>query len=226
MAHRKSRLKLKHQDLAVNADVRTAKLDAESLEDRPEVVRRDEQTGSLVVRQTYDKATGEPLEEGYGYRWVNEEGEEVPDEDVELYAVEGDEEKPFSRQEPTLGSERTVTADTWIPVATVDKYLTERVYELWGEDDADVAQLHELAEHIRDFDEAPVIPFVLQPAMYRKWGIITPFFFEETFALVVRVTEQKIEPEHEMPVLSADEVETPEAGAEEPPPLEQESPFE
>lgn len=80
MAFRKSWLKLKHQDLAVNVDVRTAKLEPEHVVERPEVIRRDERTGSLVIRQLYDKASGDPLEDGYGYRWVNEDGEEVPDE--------------------------------------------------------------------------------------------------------------------------------------------------
>lgn len=228
MAHRKTRLKLKHQDLAINADVRSAKLDPEDVGDRPEIVRRDEQTGSLVVRQVYDKASGEALEEGYGYRWVTEEGEEVPEEDVQLYAIEDDEEVPFSKHEPTVGGERVLTAETWIPVATVDEYLVEHVYEVWGEEDVDVAQLFELAEHIRDFDEAPVVPWVLQPSIYRSWGIITPVFFDEEFALIVRVTDRKIEPEHRMPALSAEELEEAreELEREEAPPLEQEAPFE
>lgn len=225
MAHRKSRLKLKHQDLAINADIRTAKLSPEDLVDHPETVRRDEQTGNLVVRQLYDKDSGETLEEGYGYRWVNEEGDEVPKEDLQLYAVEDDEEQPFSKHEPTLGSERTVSAETWIPVASIDEYLIDKVYELWGEDDEDVAQLYDLAEHIRDFDEAPVIPFVLQPSVYKSWGIITPFFFEDSFSLIVRVTDQKIESEHEMPVLDPEEITEARETEEGAPTLEQESPF-
>lgn len=229
MAHRKTRLKLEHQDLAVTADVRTAKLSPEDLVDHPDVVRRDEKSGSLVVRQTYDKESGEPLEEGYGYRWVNEEGEEVPEEDVQLYVVEDDEEQPFTKHEPTLGSDRTLSAETWIPVATIDEHLVEKTYEIWGDEEGDVAQLHELAEHIRDFDEAPVVPFVLQPSIYRSWGIITPFFFDDSFSLIIRVTNQKIEPEHRMPMLSTEDVAEAESGTEEAeqeaPTLEQDSPF-
>lgn len=227
MPHRKTRLKLKHQDLAINADIRTAKLSPDDIVERPETVRRDETSGSLVVRQIYDKASGEPLEDGYGYRWVNEDGEEVPKEDIQLFAIEDDEEQPFSKHEPTLGADRTVSADTWIPVATIDEYLVEKIYEVWGDDDEDIAQLYELAEHIRDFDEAPVVPFVLQPAMYKKWGIITPFFYEDSFSLIVRVTEQKIEPEHHMPMLTAADVAGGKAdeGEEDAPTLEQDSPF-
>lgn len=68
MAHRKSRLKLDHQGLVINADVRTAKLSPEGLVEQPESIRRDAKTGSLVVRQISDKASGAVLEEGYGYR--------------------------------------------------------------------------------------------------------------------------------------------------------------
>lgn len=225
MVNRKTRLKLKHQDMAVNADIRTAKLSPENIVEHPETVRRDEQSGSLVIRQTYDKATGEALADGYGYRWVNEDGEEVPKEDIQLYAVEDDEERPFSKHESTLGAERTVSAETWIPVAEIDEYLIEKIYELWGETNEDVVQLYELAEHIRDFDEAPVIPFVLQASKYKSWGIITPFFFEDSFSLIIRVTDQKIEPEHRMPMLSAADLDELEAGEEDAPTLEQESPF-
>ncbi len=226
MAYRKTRLKLKHQDLAINADIRTAKLSPDDLEERPEVIRRDEQTGSLVIRQLYDKSSGEPLEEGYGYRWVNEDGEEVPKEDIQLFAIEDGEEQPFSLHEPTLGSDRTLSAETWIPVATIDEYLVDKIYELWGDDEEDIAQLYELAEHIREFDEAPVVPFVMQPAQYKSWGIITPFFFEDTFSLIIRVTDQKIEPEHQMPKLTEEEVAEAKADEADAPPLEQESPFE
>lgn len=224
MAHRKSRLKLSHQGLAVNADIRTKKLNPEDLEDRPDVIRRDQQSGQLVVRQVYDKASEEPLEDGYGFRYVNEDGEEVPKEDIEEFVVEDDEEQAFSKHEPTLGADRTIEAITWIPVAEIDEYLVERVYELWGEDDTDVLQLRELAEHIRDFEEAPVIPVVLQPAYYQDWGIITPIFFEDSFALIIRVTSQKIEPDQRMEYLDEEAVKA-RAEEEEAPTLEQDSPF-
>lgn len=225
MAHRKTRLKLKHQDLSINTDIRTAKLDPEALADDPEIVRRDRKSGDLAIRQLYDKASGDPLEEGYGYRWVTESGDEVSSEDIGLYVVEDGEERAFSKYDPTLGSERTLTAETWIPVATIDEYLVERVYEGWGEDEIDVAQLYELATHIRDFDEAPVVPFVLQPSLYKKWAIITPVFYEDEFALLFRVTSQKIEAQHRMQQITPDEVEIPQEFDEDAKPLEQESPF-
>ncbi|PSP66429.1 hypothetical protein BRC85_09725 [Halobacteriales archaeon QS_1_69_70] len=224
MAHRKSTLKLTHQDLAVNADVRTKKLDPEDLEEQPEIVRRDARSGQLVVRQTYDKASGEALEEGYGYRWVNEDGEEVPKEDIEEYVLEDDEERQVEKREPTLGSDRTVEAIEWIPVAELDEYLIGKTYEMWGEDDADVAQLYELAEHIREFDQAPVVPVVLQPSYYQDWGIITPAFFEESFSIILRVTSRKIEPEERMPKLDVEDVRE-RIDEEEGEVLEQETPF-
>lgn len=227
MSARKSQLKLSHQDLAVNADIRTKKLHPEPIDERPEIIRRDATSGSLVVRQLYDKATDDPLEEGYGYRWVTEEGEEVTAEDIEEYVIEDDEEKRVSKHDPTLGKERTLTAMTWIPVAEIDEYLIDKTYEIWGEDDTDIAQLYELAEHIRDFDQAPVVPVVFQPSYYRNWGIITPALFDDEFSLILRITTQKIEPEERMPTIDSDEVEDIQReDLEEGETLEQESPFE
>lgn len=222
MAYRKSRLKLKHQDLAINVDIRTGKLTPETIEEQPDVIRRDQQSGSLVVRQIYDKASGEPLEEGYGYRWVNEAGEDVPVADIELYTIRDAEEQTISKHEPTVGAARTVTADTWIPVATSDAYLIKSIYEIWGEEPTDGVQLLELAEHIRDFDVAPVVPFMLQPTLFKQWGIITPFFGTDSFSLIVRITEQKIEPAHAMPLRPEEAIQESEPA----PTLEQESPFE
>jgi hypothetical protein len=226
MAHRKSRLKLKHQDLAINADIRTTKLSPESIQERPEIVRRDERTGSLVVRQVYDKATKEPLEDGHGYRWVNEDGEEGPSEDIQLYAVKDDEESAFTKQEPTVGGERTIGAETWIPVASIDEYLVDKIYEIWGEERMDAAQLYELALHIRELDEAPVVPFVLQPSLYKSWAIITPFFYDESFSLIARVTDQKIQSEHRMSVPGSEEIEEAMQPDPDAPTLDQPSPFE
>lgn len=221
MAYRKSRLKLSKQGVAINADVRTAKLDPEPVAEKPEIVRRDAETGTLIARQIYDKATGEPLEDGYGYRYVNEHGDEVPSENIELFRIVEDEERRFSKYEPTLGSERTVSPLTWIPVSTVDQYLVDRTYEIWGDNPEDVVQLYELAELIREYDEAPVIEVVMQPAIYKSWGIITPQFFEDSFAMIMRITQQRIEPEHAMPTMT--EADLPEE--DEAPTIEQQSPF-
>lgn len=221
MAHRKSRLKISKQGVVVNADVRVAKLDPETVASQPEVIRRDRETGSEVTTEVYDKATGEPLEEGYGYRDVNEAGEEVPTKDIQRYQVRNGSERQFSRYEPTIGDERTVTPFTWIPVETVDRYLVDRTYELWGEDPADVAQLYDLANLIRIYEEAPVIEFVLTPSEHKSWGIITPQFFDERFALIIRITREKITPQHDMPLPSRAGAQPTEAV----PTLEQESPF-
>lgn len=225
MAHRKTRLKLDHQNLRVNTEIRTKKLDPEALQEEPEIRRRDRRSGKRVTRQLYDKASGDPLADGYGYRWVTESGEEVSSEEIDFFVADEGDERAFSKHEPTLGRERTVTAETWIPVATIDEYLVEQVYECWAEDDTDVDDLYDLAIHIRNFDVAPVVPFVLQPSMYKKWGILTPVFYEDSFAMLIRVTARKIQPENRMPRTSPDEVKTVGEAEGDARPLEQESPF-
>jgi hypothetical protein len=221
---RKSALKLEHQGLAINADIRTEKLSAESVEERPEVITRDRKTGNLVISQIYDKATEEPLEAGYGYRYVDEEGNEVTKDDLEYFVVEDDEERRVKKREPTLGRGRTITPITWIPIDQINHYLIDRTYEIWGEEDLDIAQLYQLAQHITEFEEAPVIPVVLQPTFYKDWGIITPEFYDEEFSLIMRITSEKIEPGHRMPQLTEADIKARQE-AEEAETIEQETPF-
>lgn len=221
---RKSTLKLEHQGLAINADIRTAKLSADAVEERPEVITRDRKTDNLVINQLYDKATGEPLEEGYGYRYVDEEGNEVPTDDLEYYVVEDDRERRVKKLEPTFGRGRTVTPITWIPIDQINHYLIDRTYEIWGEEDIDVAQLHRLAQHITEFESAPVVPVVLQSSFFKDWGIITPEFYDDEFSMIMRITTEKIEPEHRMPRLTEDDIAARQA-AEAAETIEQETPF-
>ena len=125
MSHRKSQLQLDTQGIAVDADIRTAKLDPESVGTQPDIVRRDEKTGKLIHREVYDKATGEPLESGYGYRYVTEDGDPVPNDRIDYYRITAHGEAEFSRFEPTLGAGRVLSPVTWIPIHTIDQYLIE-----------------------------------------------------------------------------------------------------
>lgn len=216
---RTNTLKLRRDGLVVNAEVRTEKLDEESLGSHPEVVARDAATGLRVEREQYDKATGDLLEEGHGYRWVNGEGDVVDDDDVRYYEVRDGGEREVERHDPTLGRGRTLSAVEWTPLSAIDAFLVTRTYEMWAEDEEDVDQLYELAEHVRASGEAPVLPVVVRPALLRSWGIVTPQFYDATFSLIVRVTRERVRPEHHMPIPGG---ETGEPGRT----LEQESPFE
>lgn len=196
---RTNRLKLRHQGLVVNATIYSEKMTPESVDSRPEIVRRDPE-GRRVEREQYDKATGEPLAEGYGRRWVAEDGEPVEADEIRHYQRLGEDEEEIELHEPTLGRERTLEALDWIPVAELGEFLVDRTYEVWAEDDPDVAQLYDLAEHVRGTGMAPVVPVVLQRSVFRSWGIVTPYFYEDSFSLVMRVTDSRVSPEHEMPV--------------------------
>lgn len=202
---RKNRLKIKDDGLVVNADIRTEKLTETEIEDYTEIVRRDPQ-GSRVDRQVYDKESGEALEEGYGYRWVNEEGGEVDPDDVQYFEVVGGEEQRVEPHEPTLGRDRTLQPIRWVPLSELGEFLVTRTYEVWAEDGEDVSQLYELADHIRVHARAPVVPVVLQHSLQESWGIVTPQFYDDSFSLLMRVTRSRVEPQHHMPVLPQEDV--------------------
>lgn len=196
---RRSRLRIQRGNLQIHPEVRTEKLTAERIQERPEIHRRGPR-GEPVERVAYDKETGEVLEEGYGFRWVTEEGREVPrDEVMHVEIVDGEarEVEPYT---PTMGRSRTVEPVLWVDLDDVDTYLTRETYEMWGETQEDEEQLYELAYYIEAYDEAPVVPFVLRESLYESWAIITPVFHkeDETFSLVLRVTQERIRPRHHM----------------------------
>lgn len=89
MATRKGIIQLAHEDLAITARFATERMEAHEIDEAPEVVRWDRETDSPVIRQRYvkpghEEIEGEPaLPSGtVGYRYVNEDGEEVPDERI------------------------------------------------------------------------------------------------------------------------------------------------
>lgn len=217
MATRKGVLKISRDEIAVVAGFATEKLEAKPIENPPEIARWDTKTEQPVIRQRYvkeehEEIDGEPaLPEGtVGYRWVNEDGEEVPKERLTYVqrSPEGDVEEVEKRSTTVLKDE-PVPVEQWVPVDTVGSFLVESTYELWGQEAEDEAELQRLAEYIEDAGEAPMLVWMLQPAFLKKWGILVPEFDEEAeqFSFVVKVTQKKIEPEHEMPVLEEGEVE-------------------
>jgi hypothetical protein len=208
MAARKGNLRMNQGDLQMNANVRFKKLKSEHLS-KPEIIRRDKKTGEEVTRKTYDKASGEMLEEGYGYKWMTKEsGEEVPKERIQYFQVMDDgEEKQIQKRESTIGADKPVSPVKWISADEIQEYLVERVYEIWGENHDDELQLAEFANWYRDHGQAPVIPVVFRKKLYQDWGIITPYFDDNgDFSIIMRITKKKIQPQHEMDVMTHDEI--------------------
>lgn len=217
MATRKGVIQLAHEDLAVTARFETERMEAHDIDDAPEIVRWDRDSNGPVIRQRYVKPIhedieGEPaLPSGtVGYRYVNEDGEEVPDERI-VYVQrtpDGDVERVEKRPSTVLKGE-PIPVERWIPVEDVGNYLFESTYELWGHEAADEAALQELAEWVTENGETPMLVWMLQPDFLKTWGILVPEFSDdgESFAVLVKTVRKTVEPRHEMPVLSQTEVE-------------------
>jgi len=217
MATRYGVLELSREDLEIEAAFETERLDAQDIEEAPEIARWDPETDGPVVRQRYVKPTheeidGEPaLPEGtVGYRWVTEDGEVVPSERLTYVqrTPDGDVER-VDKRPTTVTKDESLPVERWVPLDEVGSYLVESTYELWGREAADEADLQRLAEYVEQEGETPMVVWMLQPAFLKTWGLLVPEFDEEEdrFSIVVRLTQQRIEPEHSMPVLSAEEVE-------------------
>lgn len=207
MAARKTRLRIDREDLKINALVRTKKIPERDIDDDPEIVRIDAETGQEVNKVVYDKASGEQLEEGYGYRYVNEDGQEVPKGDIEYYQIlDEDHREKVEKFEATLGSERTVEPDKWINESEVDEFLVSKVYEMWGEEDEDTEQLYELMNYADETGKVPVIPVVFRKSFHKKWGMLTPYHDGDEFGILMQITTKKLTPEHEMETITPQEM--------------------
>lgn len=240
---RKTNLRINRNNFKINCIIRTSKLSSENLTEKPEIVRKDVQSGDSfdemldvekvrrVSEDADDKneglesATGEALPRGTTtYDYVNEEGEIVPTEDIVRFQVSGvDEPKQVEKHDPTIGSERKIKPIKWVSIDEIDEFHIEKIYEVWGDDDDDSAQLLELAEYIADNGEAPVIEWVYQPTWTKSWAIITPSFEDDQFSIIARITSKKVDAKHEMS-MNTEEIRE-EMGEEVAETIDQDSPF-
>lgn len=225
MATRKGIIQLTREDLAVTARFETERLEAHDIEAGPEIARWDSETDQPVVRQRYVKEThddidGEPpLPEGTsGYRWVNEDGEEVPKERLTYVQLKPDGEVEGVEKRPTtVLKDEVLPVEKWVDRDVVDRFLVESTYEVWGREAGDEVELQKLAEYIEEAGETPMFVWMLQPEFFKTWGILVPQFDEgdQSFSLFVKTTRKRMDPEHEMPIMSVEEVEDIRAAAEE-----------
>lgn len=217
MATRKGIIELARDDLIVRAHFETERLEPREIEDWPEIARWDAEADRPVVRERHVKESHEALEGEtalpngtVGYRYVTEGGEEVPKDRVTFVQVKPDGEVAEVKKRPsTVLKDEVVPVEKWVDRDAVEQFLVDDIYEVWGQEAEDEAELQELADHIEETGEAPMFVWMLQPTLYKTWGIMVPQFDEEAeeFSLFVKTTRKRIEPEHEMPLLEQSEVE-------------------
>ncbi len=217
MATRKGIIELARGDLIVRAHFETERLEPREIEDWPEIARWDAEADRPVVRERHVKEGHEELEGEtalpsgtVGFRYVTEDGEEVPKDRVTFVQVKPDGEVAAVKKRPsTVLKDQVVPVEKWVAREDVEQFLTDETYEVWGQEAEDEAELQELAEYIEESGEAPMFVWMLQPTLYKTWGIMVPQFDEdaEEFSLFVKTTRKRIEPEHEMPLMEQAEVE-------------------
>lgn len=211
MATRKGIFELSREDIIVRAHFETERLEPREIENWPEITRWDAEVGRPVVRERHVKEGHEELEGetalpkgSVGYRYVTEDGDEVPKERVTFAQVHPDGAIEEVKKRPsTVRKDEVVPVEKWVDRDTVEQFLIDDIYEVWGQDAEDEAELQELAEYIEESGEAPMFVWMLQPTLYKTWGIMVPQFDEaaEEFSLFVKTTRKRIEPEHEMPLM-------------------------
>lgn len=216
MAARRGIIQVARGDVAVSAEFRTERMEAHEIESAPEIVKWEERTDQPVVSQRYVKEThdeieGEtPLPSGtVGYREVNEDGDEVPKERISYYQVTPDGERERVEKRPsTVKRGEVLPVERWVDLDEVSDYLVDATYEVWGEEKEDEVELQRLAEHVEEKGEAPMLVWMLQPDFFKTWGILVPRMDEGNgeFSLLVHATRKRVEPEHEMPLMTEKDI--------------------
>ena len=136
----KAVLRAEAEDLALQTEIRYAKMDSRDVDIALKVIARSRSTGKQV-RYGY---IGD-----YHKGYVTEDGEEVPASDVQYYQILGDEEIPVEKFKRT----KTIDILKYIPMSKLDQYLIESQYEVWSDD---VPALWKLAEWLQRNDRAAV----------------------------------------------------------------------
>ena len=204
---------------AIDVDVKYKKVKASLLMPTPPIRMRD-QNGSLVtkVRVVKDSRflwkgkelaserklidpeaekqvpSNEAIEilEHFGYKYLNEAGEEIKKDDLIYYAVQEDDSEqavsPFPRTDVL-----DIPEENWVPSTAIDYYIfQDNVYELFHPDKKIAIQLYGEAERRLKKDQVGICSF--------SWGgftqfyaFVVPMILEGKFVWVMMFTQNKKE---------------------------------
>jgi len=180
----KAVLRSEAEDLAIQTEIRYAKMDSRDVDIALKVIARSKSTGKLV-RYGY---IGE-----YHKGYITEDGEEVPPSDVQYYQVIGDEEIPVEKFKRT----KILDVIKYIPLSKLDRYLIENQYEVWSED---VPALWKLAQWLRKNDKVAVARYSFGNSFKEYYALIYPHIEDGKFVLIMALTRMNLEFKHLMPI--------------------------
>lgn len=180
----KATLRAEADDLALQTEVRYAKMDSKDVDIALKIVAKSRSTGK-TVRYGY---IGE-----YHKGYITEDGEEVPASDVEFYQVLGDEEIPVEKFKRT----KTIDVIKYIPMEKLDHYLIESQYEVWSED---IPALWKLSEWLRKNDKAAVARYSFGNSFKEYYALLYPHIEDGKFVLVMALTRTNLTFKHLMPI--------------------------
>jgi len=192
----KAKLRAEAEGLAIETEVRYAKIDSRVVDDALQVEARSRSLGVKVER----KLLGE-----YHYGYVTEEGEEVPKGDVYYVQILGDKEVPVEKFKRT----KEINVIKYIERAKLDNFLVEilslasmtivpqSLYEMWTEN---IPALWKLSEWLNKTDKVAVAKYTFGNSWKDYFALIYPVIREGKFVLVMALTRMNLEYKHMMPI--------------------------
>ena len=180
----KAKLRAEAEGLAIEAEVRYARIDSRVVDDALQVEARSKSLGVKVER----KLLGE-----YHYGYVTEDGREVPKEDVYYVQILGDKEIPVQKFKRT----KEINILKYIDRARLDGFLIESLYEMWSEN---IPALWKLAEWLNKTDKVAVAKYTFGNSFKDYYALIYPIIRDGEFVLVMALTRMNLEYKHLMPI--------------------------
>jgi len=183
----KAVLRAETEDLALETEVRYAKMDSKDVDIALKVIAKSRSTGK-VVRYGF---IGD-----YHKGYITEDGEEIPANDVEWYQV-----LPDGEEAPVQKFERTKAFEIlkYIPSNKLDQYFVESKYEIWSEN---IPALWKLAEWLNKHDMVAVARHSFGNTFVEYYALIYPVIQDGNFVLVMALTRMNIEYKHVMPIMN------------------------
>jgi len=193
----KAKLRAEAEGLAIETEVRYARIDSRVVDDALQVEARSKSLGVKVER----KLLGD-----YHYGYVTDSGEEVPKEDVYYVQILGDQEIPVQKFKRT----KEINILKYIERSKLDNFLIENLYEMWTEN---IPALWKLAEWLNKTDKVAVAKYTFGNSFKDYFALIYPVIRDGQFVLVMALTRMNLEYKHLMPITNGTVESTPEQPA-------------
>ena len=216
----KATLVVSNESFTYEVPVRYARIDSRIVDEKMAIRAKSRRTGKTVQQRYVTRALlierDEVIQEGRCLElhlidgravkvearsrkvWVDEDGNEVPPEDVMYVQIIDGEEVEVEKFERT----KEIVVEEFLPAWQLDSFLSEGEYEVWAEEPRNIAKLLKIANYMVEANVIGLCRHFSFGGFKAYAAVIYPVFDEERkhFVFVMRLTRMRVRYNHMMPV--------------------------